>query len=174
MQPIASAAMKAAVSIAAVAIVAVRIKRSNKPLSWFGITLPPLLLTAAFVAVYLGWMLGSDALTHWRGPWDFRPWHEAPVLASALRIIAVCLFGPIIEELIFRGVLFSWLNERVNVALTIGATAASWSLLHYDYPWWVIGIIFIDGLILGLARWRTKSVFAPIIMHILYNLYAIW
>ena len=38
----------------------------------------------------------------------------------------------------------------------------------------MIAIIFVDGLILGLARWRTRSVFAPAAMHMLYNLYAIW
>ncbi|MDB5721623.1 MAG: hypothetical protein JWP15_2241, partial [Alphaproteobacteria bacterium] len=31
-----------------------------------------------------------------------------------------------------------------------------------------------DGLLLGLARWRTGSVLPPILMHISYNLYAIW
>jgi membrane protease YdiL (CAAX protease family) len=47
-------------------------------------------------------------------------------------------------------------------------------MLHYTYPWWVIAIIFVDGLILGLARWKTGSVIAPVVMHMLYNLYAIW
>jgi len=38
----------------------------------------------------------------------------------------------------------------------------------------VIGVIFVDGLLLGLARWKTRSLFPPIVMHMLYNLYAIW
>jgi membrane protease YdiL (CAAX protease family) len=84
------------------------------------------------------------------------------------------VLGPLVEELLFRGIIFSWLRERVNVGLTIGVTALGWSVLHYDYSWWVIAIIFVDGVILGLARWRTGSVFAPAIMHMLYNLYAIW
>ena len=174
MDPVSSAALKAGISGAGVAILAVRFHRSHRPLAWFGLTPPPLLPTLGFIAVYLGWMFGTDMLTHWRGPWDFRPWREAPVAASALRILAVCVFGPTVEELLFRGVIFSWLKGRIHIALTIALTALSWSLLHYMYPWWVIGIIFVDGLILGLARWRTGSVIAPIIMHMLYNLYAIW
>ena len=174
MQPIQSAAMKAAISVAATAIILFRMKRSGRPMSWFGLVTPRLVPTLGFMAVYLAWMLGTDLLTHWRGPWDFRPWQEAPLLASALRIIAVCFFGPLVEELIFRGAAFSWLSERVNIALTIAATALGWSLLHYSYSWWVIAIIFVDGLILGLARWRTRSVLAPAAMHMLYNLYAIW
>jgi membrane protease YdiL (CAAX protease family) len=174
MQPIASAALKAGVSAAGAAILLVRMKRSQRPWPWFGVTLPPVVPTLAFIGVYLVWMLGTDALTHWRGPWDFRPWQEAPLIASALRVVAVCFFGPLVEELIFRGIAFSWLAERVNIPLTIAATALVWSAMHYNYAWWVIAIIFVDGLILGLARWRARSVLAPAAMHMLYNLYAIW
>jgi CAAX amino terminal protease family. len=35
-------------------------------------------------------------------------------------------------------------------------------------------LIFVDGLLLGAARYRTKSVYVPIAMHLLWNLYAIW
>ena len=174
MQPIASAAMKAGLGGAALVVIFIRVKHSKRPLPWFGLTKPPLVATLGFIAVYLAWMAGTDALTHWRGPWDFRPWHEAPLLASALRIVAVCVFGPFVEEFIFRGMLFAWLQERTRTAITIFATALGWSLLHYNYPWWVIAIIFVDGLILGLARWRTRSVLAPATMHMLFNLYAIW
>jgi membrane protease YdiL (CAAX protease family) len=174
MQPIESALMKAGVGIAALAIISVRVKDSGRPPAWFGIVRPPLVATLGFTAIYLAWMFGTDALTHWRGPWDFRPWQQAPLLASALRVLAVCVFGPMVEEFIFRGAFFSWLQERVSIYLTIFATALSWSLLHYSYAWWVIAIIFVDGVILGVTRWRTRSVVAPAIMHMLYNLYAIW
>jgi membrane protease YdiL (CAAX protease family) len=174
MQPIPSAALKAGLSAAAVVVILIRVKRSKRPPAWFGITVPPLLPTAAFIAVYILWMFGSNALTNWRGPWDFGPWEQAPLIASMLRVLAVCVFGPLVEEFIFRGVLFSWLQERMSIYVTIVATALSWSLLHYSYAWWVVGIIFVDGILLGLARWRTGSVFAPAAMHMLYNFYAIW
>lgn len=174
MQPVASAAMKVGIGAAGVAILLVRMKRSRRPLSWFGLTPPPLVQTLIFIAVYLAWMLGTDAVSHWRGPWDFRPWREAPLIASVLRVVAVCFFGPLVEEFIFRGIAFSWLAERMKIPLTIAATALVWSAMHYSYSWWVIAIIFVDGLILGLARWRTRSVIAPAVMHMLYNLYAIW
>ena len=174
MDPVSSAALKAVVSGGGVAILLVRFYRSKRPLEWFGISAPAVVPTVGLLALYLAWMFGTDMVTHWRGPWDFRPWQQAPLAASALRLLAVCVFGPTVEELLFRGVIFSWLKDRVNIAITIAVTALSWSLLHYMYPWWVIAIIFVDGLILGLARWRTGSVIAPIIMHMLYNLYAIW
>jgi membrane protease YdiL (CAAX protease family) len=40
--------------------------------------------------------------------------------------------------------------------------------------WAVILVIVVDGILLGLARWKTRSVSPPMVMHALYNLYAIW
>jgi membrane protease YdiL (CAAX protease family) len=174
MPPIESALTKAGVSLIALAVVGLRMRGSKRPPEWFGITRPALLPTLAFIAVYVGWMLVSNALLDWRGPWDFRPWQQAPLLASALRILAVCVLGPMVEELLFRGILFSWLKERLAVAPVIALTAVGWALLHWSYSWPVIGVIAVDGVLLGLARWRTGSVFPPIAMHTLYNLYAIW
>jgi membrane protease YdiL (CAAX protease family) len=172
---IVSAATKVAISGGVVALILFRMSRAkNRDLGWFGIVRPELLPTAIFAVVYLGWMLASDQAIHWRGPWDFRPWQSAPLLASAMRVLAVCLLGPMAEELLFRGVIFSWLKERIPLTLTIVLTAVGWALLHWSYSWAVIGVIVIDGILLGAARARTGSVVPPIIMHALYNPYAIW
>ena len=172
MSPVESAAVK--VALAGGAIIVVLLRSRNMPREELGIVRPPLGVSVLLVAVYLGWMFGSDAALHWRGPWDWRPWIAAPLAASAMRVLAVGILGPIAEELIFRGWFFGLLEKRVGAALTIFATAVGWALLHYSYSWAVIGVIVIDGLLLGLTRWKTRSVFPPIVMHILYNLYAIW
>lgn len=175
MSPIESAFVKVALSGAFLAIVTARLLRSKHPPAHWGLVRPTHVGSAAvLVAVYLAWMLGTDWLTHWRGPWDFAPWRAAPLAASAMRVLAVCALGPAAEELIFRGLLFGLLKDRIGVAATIAVTAVGWAVLHYTYAWWVIGIIVVDGLLLGVARWRTGSVYVPIAMHMLYNLYAIW
>jgi membrane protease YdiL (CAAX protease family) len=38
----------------------------------------------------------------------------------------------------------------------------------------VIAVIFVSGLMLGFARRQTGSVILPILMHIAWNLYAVW
>ena len=172
MGPIESAATK--VAMAAGISVIVLIRTRNVPRPELGFARPPIGLSALLLIVYLGWMLASDAAIHWRGPWDFRPWLQAPLAASAMRVLAVGILGPIAEELVFRGWFFGLLDKRIGPALTIAATAVGWALLHYSYTAVVIGVIMVDGLLLGLARWRTKSVFPPMLMHALYNLYAIW
>lgn len=175
MDHIQSAAVKLGVSAAAATVAYVRLSRTANPGARWGLQAPshwPAGLGLA--AVYLAWMLGTDLATHWRGPWDLAPWVAAPLAASVMRVLAVCLFGPAAEELVFRGFLYGLLKDRIGVPLTIALTAVGWALLHFDYSWWVIGIIVVDGLLLGLARWRTGSVYLPIAMHALYNLYAIW
>jgi len=169
---ITSAAMKVAVSGGALAIVLFRTR--EVPRERMGLVRPLIVPSLLFVVVYLGWMLASDAALDWRGAWDWRPWLAAPLAASAMRVIAVCFLGPAVEELLFRGFLFGWLQPRIGTAFTIAATAASWAVLHYEYSWQVILVIVVDGILLGLARWRTRSVITPIVMHMLYNLYAIW
>jgi membrane protease YdiL (CAAX protease family) len=172
MSPIASAAVKAGVAAAAIVLVLARTRAV--PRDELGFVRPPLLPSFLILAVYLAWMLGTDAAIHWRGPWDFRPWLAAPLLASILRVAAVGLLGPIAEELIFRGWFFGVVQKRAGAVAAILLTAAGWSVLHYAYGLMVVGVILVDGLLLGLARWRTGSVYPPIVMHIVYNLYAIW
>jgi membrane protease YdiL (CAAX protease family) len=162
------------VAVAGGVSVIVLFRTRDVPREELGIVRPPLGLSLVLLIVYLGWMLGSDALIHWRGPWDWRPWLAAPLAASAMRVLAVGILGPIAEELVFRGWFFGLLDKRVGAPLTIFVTAVGWALLHYDYTWQVIAVIIVDGLLLGLARWKTRSVFPPIVMHALYNLYAIW
>ncbi len=172
MSSIGSAALKVAIAGGAVRIVL--LKTRSLPREQMGFVRPPLGVTLLFILAYLGWMLGTDAVIHWRGPWDWQPWIEAPLAASAMRVLAVCFLGPAAEELIFRGFGFGFLQPRIGTALTIAVTAAVWAVLHYSYSWAVIFVILVDGILLGLVRWRTRSVLPPIVMHMLYNLYAIW
>lgn len=172
MSPIASATLKVAISAAVIVVLFVRTR--DVPPNEMGFVRPPFASSLIFLILYAAWMFGSDAVIHWRGPWDWQPWRQAPLAASVMRVLAVCFLGPIAEELIFRGWFFGLLEKRVGVALTIVATAVGWAVLHYTYGLSVILVIVVDGLLLGAARWKTRSVFPPIAMHALYNLYAIW
>jgi membrane protease YdiL (CAAX protease family) len=173
MSPIESALVKVAVSGAAIALVLFKSRHMAR--EEVGLVRPARLpLTLGIMLLYVGWMLGTNALMGWRGPWDWTPWLAAPLLASILRVLAVGILGPIAEELIFRGWVFALLRTRVGVAVTLLLTSAGWALLHYDYSWAVIGVILVDGLLLGLARLTSRSVYPPIAMHIIYNLYAVW
>lgn len=137
---------------------------------------PPLKGLMLWVIIGLGWMLATDFIMNWRGTFDFTIWREQPWYASALRIAAVCFAGPILEELIFRGLLFRKLSARFPALpwIAVVVLAAVWSVIHYSYSPAEIFIIFIEGVLLGAALLKTKSLYVPIAMHICWNLYAIW
>lgn len=47
-----------------------------------------------------------------------------------------------------------------------------WSLLHTQYDLYEIAMIFAHGIVLGIARIRTDSLWSPLLLHSLGNLIA--
>lgn len=136
---------------------------------------PPLRPLLLWLVLALGWMLLTDFVLPWRGPFNFTPWQAQPLWVSLARVLGVAVLGPIAEELVVRGAIFSRLRAAgLPVSVVVAATAAGWSLLHSDYTSVVIAIIFGFGVLLGLARHYTRSLWVPILMHISWNLYAVW
>ncbi|GJG89783.1 hypothetical protein tb265_49640 [Gemmatimonadetes bacterium T265] len=140
-----------------------------------GVRPPPLGSAALWVAAYVVWMLGTDRVLHWRGPWDFSQWARTPLPVAVLRVLAVGVLGPVAEELIFRGVAYDrLLRAGVPVAAAVVLLAAVWSLLHVGFSAAVVGVVFVAGVLLGAARRQTGSVLVPIAMHVVWNCYAVW
>jgi membrane protease YdiL (CAAX protease family) len=52
--------------------------------------------------------------------------------------------------------------------------AAGWAAVHFQYDPATRVLIFLDGLVLGTARLRSRSTYVPIVMHALGNLYSIY
>jgi uncharacterized protein len=96
---------------------------------------------------------------------------------TLLRILSIGIIGPISEELAFRGVGLYTLRERLKVPVyaAVAIVAAAWAAIHLEkYSPADIAWIFFDGLILGMARVRSRSVIPPCIMHSIGNLLSIW
>lgn len=88
----------------------------------------------------------------------------------ALLFVALVLAAPLGEEILFRGFLFPGLAASpLRAAGAIAAPAAVWALIHLQYDWVDILYAFAIGILLGLARWRTNSLYVPIVMHALNN-----
>lgn len=91
-----------------------------------------------------------------------------PLYFSALVIVA-----PFYEELIFRGFIFrGFLQSRAGEIGAVTITALIWAVIHQQYGLGRICGIFIIGILLGLARLTTKSIYPPILMHMLLNFIA--
>jgi membrane protease YdiL (CAAX protease family) len=170
--------IKCVLPLAAIAIILLLSKYKYK-ISYkedLGLTQPPLSSVLWWMLTAIGWMLVTDYFMNWRETFDFTIWKQQPLHVSALRIAAVCFLGPVAEELIFRGLLQYRLTRFLKGRQVLSAVilAAVWAAIHMDYSIAVIAVIFVEGLILGASRINTRSVITPIILHICWNLYAIW
>lgn len=83
------------------------------------------------------------------------------------------IFAPIFEEVLFRGFLFEGFRQsKLGPIGAIGLTALGWSLLHIQYGFYGIATIFVLGIVLGIVRIKTDSLWSPLIMHAFNNLVA--
>ena len=83
-------------------------------------------------------------------------------------ILYGCIFGPIAEEIGFRGVLLGGLlKTRCRPWLAILISAIAFGLLH-KFPMAFFGSI-IFGIIVGWLYWRTGSIIPCVIVHIANN-----
>ncbi|WP_299405641.1 CPBP family intramembrane glutamic endopeptidase [Acaryochloris sp. IP29b_bin.148] len=92
-----------------------------------------------------------------------------------LLYLAIVGVAPLFEELLFRGFLFQGLqSSRLGPRGAIVITALGWAVLHVQYGPLVISQIVCFGLLFGMARWRTHSLFIPLSMHCLNNFLSLW
>ncbi len=87
-----------------------------------------------------------------------------------LLFLGVAIGAPLIEEFIFRGILWrGWRASWMGLLGTLLLTSFFWAVLHVQYPPIIIAYIFCLGIVLGLAREITGNVWIPIWMHALNN-----
>lgn len=102
--------------------------------------------------------------------WMVDIWKSAGT--SILFLIGVIIVAPIGEEWLFRGFLFKGWKESVGPWAAIILSAVAWAAIHLQYSVWALAHLFIFGIVLGVARWKTKSILIPIWMHFVNNLVA--
>lgn len=166
------------VLLPALAIAIMLFVASRKKLSLaddIGLRAPVWKFAIVFLILWIGLIALEEFVTAGMPGTAINYWQSYPPLILFLRILAIGILGPIAEELAFRGLLMRVLSRtRLGVAGAIVITAAIWSLIHLQYAPILLTIIFIDGLTLGLARHYTKSLYIPIAMHVLGNLFSIY
>jgi membrane protease YdiL (CAAX protease family) len=115
----------------------------------------------------LSWLLGRGIVT----PFQLDIYTTASAGGWLLWLwLAVVVATPIGEEILFRGFLFrGWLRSARDVWPVIVVTSLLWALIHVQYDWYVIGQVFVFGLLLGWMRWATGSTILTILLHALIN-----
>lgn len=89
------------------------------------------------------------------------------LLSFCISWVAICLVGPIGEEIIFRGYLQTLFTRHVGKVWSILITSIIFSLYHIDVPYFLV--LFLMGIILSLVREIFNSVWAASALHIFGN-----
>lgn len=84
-------------------------------------------------------------------------------------IIMTVVLAPILEEILFRGILMKGLlNNGTRPVTAIVLSAFIFGVVHFN-PWQFAGA-FLLGLVLGLVYYKTKSLLMPVLLHAFNNL----
>lgn len=84
--------------------------------------------------------------------------------------LAVIICAPVFEEFLFRGFLFEGLkHSSAGLTGAILISASSWAIIHLQYDWYEIFIIFLIGIVFAIAKLKTQSLYIPILMHMFMN-----
>lgn len=87
--------------------------------------------------------------------------------------LAIVFAAPLAEELFFRGFLFEGIRyTHLGAIGAVAITSLLWAVIHLQYGPYEITTVFILGLILGIARLITGSIYTPIAMHAVVNFVA--
>ncbi len=92
-----------------------------------------------------------------------------PRLYDGLMLFLLLVYAPIVEELIFRGILLQRWGVKWGLRWGLGASSLMFGMLHFNNP---LGLTLF-GLVMGLLYIRTRSLWMPIMCHALNNLAAV-
>jgi len=84
-----------------------------------------------------------------------------------ISIFIVCMLYPIIEELIFRSIVFKRLSKRFNVHIGIIISSIVYAAVNVGNG---IAGAFIFGITNCIMYLKYKNIFIPILVNFLYNL----
>jgi membrane protease YdiL (CAAX protease family) len=92
---------------------------------------------------------------------------RASGVTTILLILVVAIGAPIVEELVYRGLIQRSLTSRLNDAVAVVATAGLFTLIHFrpaEYPG-----LFVFSIVLGVCAAATRRLGFSIAVHVGFN-----
>ena len=86
----------------------------------------------------------------------------------AITLIATVIVAPIVEEIVFRGLILSRLNKVINTVLALILSSSIFATLHGHILW--IAYTFVLGILFGIVAIKMNSILPSIIFHMSFNL----
>lgn len=84
-----------------------------------------------------------------------------------VRILATVVLIPVVEEVIFRGLIYTRLRNAINVPVAIVVSSLVFGVMHGHILW--ISYTFIGGILFAVVMEKTKSLKASILLHMALN-----
>lgn len=94
-------------------------------------------------------------------------WESARAGAFAANFFVIAIVGPVVEETTYRGLGFAAVNSAFGSLAAILVTGIAFGLSHGLVV--ALPVLSLFGVILAALRWRTGSLYPPIILHVLFN-----
>jgi membrane protease YdiL (CAAX protease family) len=92
---------------------------------------------------------------------------EWPMWLIALQGFTAIVVAPVGEELLFRGVLYTFIKQRGHPRLALWSTGILFALVHGHLTGFLF-FIFLSMVLVAVYE-RTRNLFAPILLHSLFN-----
>lgn len=92
--------------------------------------------------------------------------------SGVVSVLVICVIGPVIEEMLFRGIILRGFLANYTVQKSIILSSVLFALYHMNL--YQIPVAFILGCFLGWLYARTRSLWPCIVAHISYNACVMW
>lgn len=93
------------------------------------------------------------------------------ILESFFIIFVVAVIPAVCEETLFRGFVQKSFEQRLKPFWSIFITAVFFGLYHFN-PYGLLALIAL-GVYFGFAAYTSNSIFVPMVLHFLNNLFAV-
>lgn len=100
---------------------------------------------------------------------DFSPYFSGGTGSTILFLMTLILFGPLFEEMVFRGAVFKVL-KRFGIGFAMVVSSLLFALMHGTVS--QIIVTFFIGMILSYLVYRSNSIIPSILVHSANNLFA--
>ena len=129
-----------------------------------------LLLPIIIMTIYFVFIPGNIFVTQLESTKDY--------IEMTISVVFITgIVAPIVEEIIFRGVLLKYIEDKTNITFAILSTSILFSLVHL-FNGKLVGIDFylliiagtIAGLMYGIACYKYNSIWASVLLHMFWNI----
>lgn len=134
------------------------LRRVDGPVLWSGVCLAP----ALFLAVNLVLASLPEAWLE-----SYSDASAGITSGGAVGFIAVVAAAPLVEEVIFRGLIMTRLNQAMPGWVAMFLSAAVFGACH-GHPVW-FGYAFVLGSIFGYMDLRAGSIWPSVLAHMVFN-----